>query len=146
GEITLDAGPDFISYQWDSGETTQTIDVTRAGVYKISATNNFNCVTEDQSKVIEDCIPKIYGPTAFRPGGLNSKFFLFTEYIDTFEIFIFNRWGDMVYQSNEADFRWDGTFDGQLLPADQYSWVVRFTSSFRDRGTLEQYGGVVLLR
>ena len=146
GGVILDAGPNFISYQWDSGETTQTITVAQEGVYKVNATNNFNCVTSDQSQVLEDCIPKVYGPTAFRPGGLNNEFFLFTEYIEDFEIFIYNRWGNLIYQSNEIDFRWDGTFDGQLLPAAQYSWIARYTSSFRDRGTLEQYGGVVLLR
>ena len=52
----------------------------------------------------------------------------------------------MVYQSSQSDFRWDGTSNGELLPAGQYTYVVRFTSSFRDRGTIEQYGGVVLLR
>ena len=146
GDVTLDAGPDFISYLWSTNEITQTIDVGQGGVYTIEATNNFNCVTSDQTELIEDCIPKVYGPTAFRPGGLNSEYFLFTDYVDEFEIFIFNRWGEMVYQSNDVNFRWDGVFDGELLPADQYSWVVRYTSSFRDRGTLEQYGGVVLLR
>ena len=146
GAITLDAGPDFISYVWDTGESTQSIDVTQGGVYKIAATNNFNCVTNDQSEVLEDCIPKVFGPNAFRPGGLNNEFSLFTEYVDKFEIFIFNRWGDMVFQSADINFKWDGTLNGELLPADQYTWVVRYTSSFRDRGTLEQYGGVMLLR
>jgi gliding motility-associated-like protein len=146
GDIILDAGPGFILYQWDTGETTQTITVSLGGIYRVNATNNFNCVTSDQSQVLEDCIPKVFGPTAFRPGGLNTDFYLFTKYIADFEIFIYNRWGNLIYQSNNIDFKWDGTFDGQLLPADQYSWVVRYTSSFRDRGTLEQYGGVVLLR
>lgn len=146
GPITLDAGPNFVSYQWDTGETTQTIDVTSGGIYKIDATNNFNCVTSDQTEIIEDCIPKVFGPTAFKPGGLNSEFYLFTEYVDEFQIFIFNRWGTMVFQSNDKDFRWNGTLNGEVLPADQYTWVVRYTSSFRDRGTLEQYGGVLLLR
>jgi len=91
--------------------------------------------------VLEDCIPKVYGPTAFKPGGLNSEFYLFTEYVDTFEIFIYNRWGKLVFYSNDLNFRWDGTFNGEPLPADQYTWRVLYTSSFRDRGTLEKYGG-----
>jgi gliding motility-associated-like protein len=146
GAVTLDAGPDFISYLWSTNETTQTIDAGQAGIYKIDATNNFNCITSDQTELLEDCIPKVYGPTAFRPGGLNNEYYLFTDYVDEFEIFIFNRWGEMVYQSTDVNFRWDGVYEGELLPADQYSWVVRYTSSFRDRGTLEQYGGVLLLR
>ena len=146
GEVTLDAGPGFTDYLWDTGETTQTIMVTAAGTYRIQATNNFGCITDDQSEVLEDCIPKIYGPNAFRPGGLNNEFYLFNQYIDLFDIFIYSRWGELLYHSGNKDFRWDGTYEGQLMPAGQYTWVVRYTSSFRDRGTLEQYGGVTLLR
>ena len=120
--------------------------VDQEGVYSVQATNNFNCVTNDQSEALEDCIPRVYGPTAFKPGGLNSEFYLFTDYVDDFEIFIYNRWGTLVYYSDDIDFRWDGTYNGELQPAAQYSYVVRYTSSFRDRGTLEQYGGVLLLR
>ncbi len=146
GDITLDAGPDFVSYAWNTGDNTRTISVNQGGVYVVNATNNFNCVTTDQSEVLEDCIPKVYGPTAFKPGGLNSEFYLFTQYVDTFEIFIYNRWGKLVFYSNDLNFRWDGTFNGEPLPADQYTWRVLYTSSFRDRGTLEKYGGVMLLR
>ncbi|MEN8248879.1 MAG: gliding motility-associated C-terminal domain-containing protein [Bacteroidota bacterium] len=146
GDIILDAGPDFISYLWDTGETTQSIDISAGGIYRIEATNNFNCITTDQSEVLEDCIPKVFGPNAFRPGGVNKEFFLYTEYVEDFEIFIFNKWGDMVFHSSDISFKWNGTLNGELLPAGQYSYVVRFTSSFRDRGTIEQYGGVVLLR
>ena len=60
--------------------------------------------------------------------------------------FIFNKWGEMVFTSDSRDFRWDGTFNGELLPAGQYSYVIRYTSSFRDRGKIEEYGGVILLR
>jgi len=144
--LTLDAGPNFISYLWSDGSANQTLDVSSGGLYTIAATNDFGCVTNDQSEAIEDCIPKISGPNAFRPGGVNSTYSLFTEYIDTFEIFIYDRWGALIYNSSDAAFAWDGVYNGELLPAGQYSWVVRYTSSFRDRGTIEAYGGVTLLR
>jgi gliding motility-associated-like protein len=146
GDLVLDAGANFVSYLWNTGESTQSINVNEGGIYMVNATNNFNCVTTDQTEVLEDCIPRVTGPNAFRPGGVNPEFFLFTKYIEDFEIFIFNRWGVMVYHSNSVDFRWDGTSNGELLPAAQYTWVARYTSSFRDRGTIEQYGGVTLLR
>ncbi len=145
--LTLDAGPDFISYLWSDGSTNQTLEVAVGGLYQVAATNSFGCVTNDQSEAIEDCIPKVSGPNAFRPGGVNSTYSLFTEYIDTFEIFIYNRWGELVYNSADAAFAWDGNLpSGEIAPAGQYTWVARYTSSFRDRGTIEAYGGVVLLR
>ena len=73
-----------------TSETTQAIDVSVGGIYRVNATNNFNCVTIDQTEVLEDCVPKVFGPNAFKPGGVNPEFFLYTEYVDEFEIFIFN--------------------------------------------------------
>ena len=144
--LTLDAGPNFVSYLWSTGETTQAIQLAIGGLYTFEGTNSFGCVTEDQSNAVEDCIPVVSGPNAFKPGGVNSTYSLFTKYVDTFEIFIYNRWGELVYNSSDPAFAWDGTLNGEPLPAGQYSWVVRYTSSFRDRGTIEKYGGVVLLR
>lgn len=146
GGITLDAGPNFITYLWSDGSFNQTLDITVGGLYEFEGSNSFGCVTFDQSNALEDCIPKISGPNAFRPGGLNTTYSLFTEYVDTFEIFIYDRWGELIYNSSDAAFAWDGVYNGELLPAGQYSWVARYTSSYRDRGTIEAYGGVVLLR
>jgi gliding motility-associated-like protein len=77
---------------------------------------------------------------------------LFTFFIaDTdFHIFIFNRWGEMIFESDERDFRWNGGYNnnpGQPLPAGTYSFVVKYKSSYRpEEGVQERRGGVALLR
>jgi len=101
------------------------------------------------------------GPNAFRPtsavtgaGGekVNQSFKLFTFFIDDedFQIFIFNRWGEMIFQSAERNFRWNGGYNnnlGELSPAGTYSYVVRYKSSYRpEEGIQEKRGGVVLMR
>ena len=107
-----------------------------------------------------ECDPVIVGPNAFRPtsgvqlGGdfVNQSFKLFTFFIDDsdFQVFIFNRWGEMIFQSNQRDFRWNGGYNnniGQLAPTGTYSYVVRYKSSYRpEKGIQEKRGGVVLLR
>lgn len=165
-EVALDAGADFTSYNWFrdgspiNGETSQTITATQAGTYSVDLINIYGCPSTDETLLIEDCTPRITGPNAFRPTSnvqgsgeyTNRAFKLFTFFIDDedFEVFIFNRWGEMVYHTSERDFRWNGGYNGsagQPLPTGTYTYVVRYRSSYRpEEGIKEKRGGVVLLR
>ncbi|MEX1238762.1 MAG: PKD domain-containing protein, partial [Cyclobacteriaceae bacterium] len=164
-EVTLDAGTDFTSYNWfrdgsSLGETSQTYTATVAGVYSVDLINIYGCPSSDETLLIEDCTPRITGPNAFRPSSnvqdngeyANRNFKLFTFFVDDqdFEVFIFSRWGEMVYHTTERDFRWNGGYNnsaGQPLPTGTYTYVVRYKSSYRpEKGIQEKRGGVVLLR
>ena len=164
-EVTLDAGPEFTSYNWfrdgiSLGETSETYTATQAGIYSVDLINLYGCPSSDETLLIEDCSPRITGPNAFRPTSnvqangeyTNQNFKLFTFFIDDagFEVFIFNRWGEMVFHTTERDFRWNGGYNnsiGQPLPTGTYTYVVRYRSSYRpEKGIQEKRGGVVLLR
>jgi hypothetical protein len=164
-EVTLDPGDEFTSYNWfrndlPLGVTSQTYTATEAGTYSVDLVNLYGCPSSDESLLIEDCTPRITGPNAFRPTSdvqgngeySNRAFKLFTFFIDDadFAVFIFNRWGEMVYHTIERDFRWNGGYNnnpGRPLPPGTYTYVVRYRSSYRpEQGILEKRGGVVLLR
>ncbi len=150
-QIELDPGP-FASYTWrnEAGNIISngaTLVVTSAGLITVDLTNAFGCMTQDTIRVVEDCIPQVFGPNAFKPTGSNSEFFLFTRFLIDFEVFIYSRWGELVYQSSQTDFRWDGTLNGEVLPSGSYAWVAKFRSEFNpDQGVMEKRGGVMLLR
>ena len=165
-QVVLDAGPNFISYNWLQGGvplgiTTQTHTATEEGIFGVELVNSYGCASTDQTDVIEECNPRIVAPTAFRPGstiGANSTFYVFTYFVSSedFQLFLYNRWGELVYQSNGLDAegdqskQWNGGYNNnasQLLPAGTYSYVVKYKSSYRPQdGILEKRGGVVLLR
>ena len=165
-EVLLDAGADFTSYNWlrdgspIGGETSRTFTATQAGTYSVELVNIYGCPSTDETLLIEDCTPRITGPNAFRPTSnvqgsgeyANRAFKLFTFFIDDegFEVFIFNRWGEMVYHTTERDFRWNGGYNnsaGQPLPTGTYTYVVRYKRSYRpEEGIKEKRGGVVLIR
>jgi gliding motility-associated-like protein len=157
-QVVLDPGNSFISYNWfkngnPENITTQTYTATEPGVYAVELINNFGCASSDETILQLECDPRIVAPTAFRPGSNvaeNTSFFIYSFFVasEGFEVFIFNRWGEMVYQTNERDFRWNGTNkNGVLLPAGTYTYVVKYKSSFRpELGVLEKRGGVVLVR
>lgn len=165
--VELDAGDNFTSYEWfkeeiSLGITTQTYVAIEKGNYSVDLVNIFNCPSSDKTEVIEECEPRIKAPNAFRPGSSvinsedpnlsNGEFWVLTPFVadEDFRIFIFNRWGEMVFQSDQRAFRWNGGFNNnssQPLPPGNYSYVIKFKSLYRpDLGLQETRGGVVLLR
>jgi|APTNR8051073442_1049403.scaffolds.fasta_scaffold00242_8 gliding motility-associated-like protein len=156
--VDLDPG-NFITYDWFKNElslsyTDRVFTADSEGFYDVDITNSFGCVARDRTEVINDCIPKIVAPNAFRPtSGVNDNkdFFAYTFFItDNFQVLIYNRWGELVFESKDKNFKWNGGYNnnaGQPLPGGTYAYVFKYESSFRpDKGLQEQRGGVVLIR
>lgn len=156
--VDLDPGV-FQTYDWFKNEislnyTDRVLTADSEGLYDVDITNSFGCVSRDRTEVLNDCVPKIVAPNAFRPSsgvGTNKDFFAYTFFItDNFQVMIYNRWGELVFESRDKNFRWNGGYNnnaGQPLPAGTYAYVFKYESSFRpEKGTQEQRGGVVLIR
>jgi len=64
------------------------------------------------------------------------------------EVFVYNRWGELVYNAAGSEFSWDGTFKGEDAPQGTYIW--RMTYVFRDdngnTGEGEVEGTTTLIR
>ena len=118
-------------------------------------TNSAGCVTEAEIAILETCEARITVPNAFRPQSSNeenSSFSIYTRFVDqdNFQILIFNRWGEIVFESNDPQFRWNGgklNNPGDPVPQGTYAYVIRYMSSFEQRlGEQVERGGVVVLR
>lgn len=123
------------------------------GLYKVTMTNIDGCVVEDEIRVTLSCEPIIFVPNAIRPDshiGENRTFKIFTEdniADEGFQVYIFNRWGEMVYQSKDKNFEWDGTFQGKPVPVSAYSYVIYYKGAEDPSGEIHQLqGGVTVLR
>jgi gliding motility-associated-like protein len=75
----------------------------------------------------------LYLPNAITPGrseGLNDVFSL-TEsqkaWITDFELYIYNRWGELVYTSQDKNFKWDGSVNGKIYMNNVYNYIIRLT-------------------
>lgn len=128
-----------------------TITATEGGMYLVEMTNTYGCTTIDSIEVIDDCKPRIVAPNAFRPGGVNNEFFVHHRYVseEGFEVRIYNRWGELMFQSNDPDFRWDGTYKGREAPLGTYPYVIHYkstTSTSEDGRVYEKRGGITVLR
>lgn len=151
----------FVSYDWFKNDvslnwTQRKYTATSEGVYRVDLTNEYDCTNSNIINLVQSCEPVVNAPNAFRPASsetVNKTFKVFNFFIDKdkFEIVIFNRWGEPVFESTNADFTWDGGYKipagGTPLPSGTYAYVVRYVSTFHpDMGVQEKRGGVVLLR
>jgi gliding motility-associated-like protein len=81
-------------------------------------------------------------PNAFRPGGLNSVFRPKTRNIVTqnYRFVIYNRWGQIVFETNDYDEGWDGTVSGSAAPSAVYAYILTYSDyegiSYSKRGSV----------
>lgn len=97
----------------------------------------------------EDCSPvrsKIYYPNAFTPNrdNLNDHYRTPSEYIKDYHIQIFNRWGEMIFESFDLTQNWDGTYKGKDAQMDAYAVIVITTGV--DNVRRVHHGTITLVR
>lgn len=85
-------------------------------------------------------------PNAFTPNGdgRNDEFGAAGKYIDNFFMQIFNRYGELVFQSNAIQKRWNGTYRGIPQPSGTFVYFIRYTDSNKQLQT--RRGNFVLIR
>jgi large repetitive protein len=135
--------------------TDQVYTADKKGFYRVQLTNTFGCKADDFTEVLNDCVPKFYIPNAFRPSSNvaeNKNFFAKTFFIadENFKVFLFNRWGELIFESTDRFFQWNGGYNNDPsvpVPSGAYAYVIEYVSTFRpDQGVQQKRGGVMLLR
>lgn len=88
----------------------------------------------------------VYIPNAFSPNGdgNNDIFQIYGQSIKTINLKVFNRWGEMVYYSNNQFDSWDGTFKGQQQMPAVFTYTAQVTFLNNDKSELK--GTVTLIR
>jgi gliding motility-associated-like protein len=112
-------------------------------------TTDFGCVDSFSTfvPVISDVV--IFAPNTFTPDDdlFNEGWRVFMQGIDIyqFNLLIFNRWGEIVWESNNVEVAWDGTYNGQPAPQGTYVWKIRTKNPYDDN-VYEFQGHLNLLR
>ena len=142
----------FFNAQWSTGEVNASeIVVDEVGVYTFDA---INCFQEVSAAIdLADALPTegLQFPNVFTPGEsdmpINQTFGPYVEcpnLIEDYEMKIFNRWGKMMFETNNVSGRWNGAFDGKRQPSQVFFWYARYTEPGGQEVTVE--GDVTLLR
>ena len=145
-----------INYTWNFGDNTSSALInpshtyTAPGSYYVTliATNAAGCIDSSVYGIIEVLATEnVTLPSAFSPNGdhINDNFnVVFSPFIQTMDLKIYNRWGELMFETTDLKTSWDGTYKGQQQPAGTYVYSVDAT--FTDGKTISKQGNVTLLR
>jgi gliding motility-associated-like protein len=87
--------------------------------------DNGTCKATDSLVVTAEC-SSIYMPSAFTPNGdgLNDVFTAFGMDLKEYQLIIYNRWGEKIFQTKDINLGWDGTYKGTASPLGLYIWEL----------------------
>jgi gliding motility-associated-like protein len=110
------------------------------------AENNYGCVDTIVRTIYIYADIRFYVPSAFTPNedGRNDVFRGFGEDISGYNMRIFTRTGDLIFESNDIDFGWDGTVNGRQVPNGMY--IYEFTVTDLNDQSKEFAGRFTLVR
>jgi gliding motility-associated-like protein len=137
----LETTPGYASYQWNTGDTTYYIKVTEEGSYSVIVQTNEGCTATNSAYLKDMYMPFYFNvPNAFTPNGdgMNDTFrpVATGELIRQFSMVIYNRWGQMIFETSDYSAGWDG----KDAPAGVYSWLISYSNHtgkvFKMRGSV----------
>lgn len=156
---------DIIAYFWDLGDGATSTVRHPAHTYddigdfqvELQVADRNGCTdlvtrTVHITPVYDITIPNVFTPsTEGSPGGYwipgdlsNDVFYPFTRFVKDYRMRVFNRWGELIFESNDLAIGWDGWYRGRISPQDVY--VYQVWVRFVDDKEVLRMGDVTLLR
>ena len=105
--------------------------------YQMKSESNEHCAVQE---------PHLYLPNAFTPDGLNPIFKPYMIYYlrDGYQMQVFNRWGQLVFETGDTESGWNGKFKGEPAPAGVYVYHIKVIGA--NGKIIEKRGTISLLR
>ncbi len=144
-----------VTWQWSDGSSDSSISVSAPGVYSFSITNDCEMVVQDVTVSLEavGLEGRIYMPNSFSPNndGTNDCYQGFVAPgldVEFYSLKIFDRWGDMMFETNNLDGCWDGNFKNKPMDPAVFAWFMELRIRNCDGNLLEIFeeGGIHLVR
>ncbi|MFZ4401823.1 MAG: gliding motility-associated C-terminal domain-containing protein [Bacteroidales bacterium] len=146
--ITAGGGTSFL---WNTGETTSSVYVRPLStfMYNVTVSNVLNNVVCSKDISIEQAVRNcnvIYIPNSFSPLGYNTVFKPAGEIVisKSYEFAIYNRWGQMVFETTDISQGWNGRFNGEYVPSGVYIYYIKIDNDFED--PYEKIGTVTVIQ
>ena len=156
---------DGVSYLWDFYDNYTSIEFEPSHTYIDTGTylvnlvviNQFGCESEYSLPIVVNPSFNFEIPNAFTPnsngsnGGLfdiyslsNDVFYPFVKFVTDFHFVIFNRWGELIFETYDVNIGWDGYYKGTMCQQDVYVWKIDL--KYTNGKKLSKAGDVTLIR
>jgi len=145
--LLIIAGVDGFDYEWQDGAVGNSYLVTTAGYYSVEITIN-GCTATDVIEIVADpCVCVITAPNVFSPNGdnINDEFRQLDCFeLNFYELVVYNRWGEIVFTTNQLDGAWKGDYNGSAADLGTYVYTIAYSRPTGESGFVQ--GNVILVR
>ena len=125
---------DYVSYSWFDSQgnfisENKLLQISVSGVYYVVVIDSNGCISQSDSVTISTKVrPTIFIPNTFTPNNDEHNDFLqiFTDNVVSFDLEIYNRWGESVFNSKNENDLWDGTYENNVVPQGSYFYKIEF--------------------
>jgi len=127
------------SWLWQFGDANNGNSVEQNPVYSyekggsywvcLNVMNDYACADTICKNLTIEPFSSVYVPSAFTPfngDNVNDLFNIQGIGIQQMHLYIFNRWGDLIYETETQDGGWDGIYKGEHAQQDVYTWVLHY--------------------
>ncbi|MFN8295256.1 MAG: gliding motility-associated C-terminal domain-containing protein [Chitinophagales bacterium] len=141
-----------ISWNWSPSDNLNCTTCERpiaspilTNTYTLNAIAQNGCEDTAQTTIIVRAVD-VYIPSAFSPNGdgVNDVLDVFTNNPKSYHFKIFNRWGELVFESTDVNNKWNGLYTGENCPVDSYAYTLDVV--FQNDKQYNKKGAVLLLR
>jgi gliding motility-associated-like protein len=142
-----------VSYEWTFGDGNGSTQVhpnntyNEPGTYLVTliATNELGCKDTVVKPITIQEEYWVYVPNTFTPDDnrFNNTFSISTINIKWIDLKIYNRWGELLYQTNDVDFEWDGSYKGIDVMDGIYVWKLSYTTTSGIEDKLVGHIGII---
>lgn len=137
-----------LEYLWDTGENMQTISVTppQTTTYLVTVTDATGCVSFGDVTVTVDFKYVIFVPTMFSPNndGNNDMLYVRGLGITNFNLKVYNRWGERVFETTDKTMGWDGKYKGNELNTGVFVYLLQ--GNMDNGEVMKKSGNITLVK
>jgi gliding motility-associated-like protein len=142
----LTIGPTvYDTIRWSTGQANlNSINVNgSAGTVKVEVFEK-GCYVMDSVVITPSC--DVLAPAVFSPNsdGVNDRFNVLPSNVASYVLYVYNRWGQQVFFTNDRNKGWDGSWQGEPQPMDNYIYYAEGVKT--DGSPFSIRGGILLLR
>jgi len=149
------SSPTFDKYFWhfDNGTVENSPSITvsppKTTRYRLVVINQFGCKDSVKVLVKSICPPRLFVPNVITPysNDVNSTLQIYGVHYTNFEITIFNRWGEIIFNTKDPKNAWDGVYKLENMPIGTYPWIVTYEGESEEyKGPYKKVGEVTIVR
>lgn len=136
------------SISWSTGSDQAEVQLPE-GTFTFQLIDVFGCprqgtITVISASDIDEFVPNVFTPNA---DGLNDTFRVVHAGVhDRYELSVFNRWGEHIFNTTDPERAWDGNYKDKPVPDGTYVYVLRYADRCRNSRMVDRPGHVTLLR